>query len=72
MLVLDLILYYIDHYVKSGTIKTVVNRNEETNIVTVTRDVSFLRDLWFVFVVRWQVIIGVNTGFVNILVVNIQ
>jgi hypothetical protein len=45
MFVFDLILYYIDHYVKSGTIKTVVKRSEETNVVIVTRDVGFLREL---------------------------
>lgn len=61
----DLILYYVDHYVKSGTIETVVKRIEETNVVVVTRDVGFLRDHWFLFVVRWKVIIGVNTGLVN-------
>ena len=44
LFVFDLILYYIDHYVKSGTIETVVKRIGETNIIIVTRDVGFLRD----------------------------
>jgi hypothetical protein len=44
LFVFDLILYYIYHYVKSGTIETVVKSFEETNIVLVTRDVGFLRD----------------------------
>ena len=44
LFVFDLILYYIDHYEKSWTIEIVVKRNEETNIVIVTRDVGFLRN----------------------------
>jgi hypothetical protein len=44
LFVFDLILYYIDHYVKSGTIETAVKWIEETNIAIVTRDVGFLRD----------------------------
>jgi len=44
LFVFDLILYYIDHYVKSGTIETVVKWIEETNLVIVTRDVVSLRD----------------------------
>jgi hypothetical protein len=44
LFVLDHIPFYIDHYVRSGTIEIVVKRIEETNIVIVRRDVGFLRD----------------------------